>query len=184
MPEQSTTEPEASLPTAPVSPNILKDRRQRSKDVSSRSKKSFRTREDVQYLRNKLSERTLARSQSNATNEAEAMKDAQRKAEIATTPRQKTKRAPSPETLANPKSCSFGLDPAYFGYDSSEEEEEPVTSPSKQPNKVCRTDGDLGANRFHISHLLDCNSEEDKKMAGEMEAYFTPTEHKNLGLRV
>ena len=100
VPEQSPTD---SLPAAPVSPNVIKDKRQCSNDVSSRPKKSFWAREDVQYLRTKQLERTLARAQANVTKEAEALKGAQRKAEIATTPGQKRKHAPSPETIPNPK---------------------------------------------------------------------------------
>ncbi len=181
--EQSPTEPEASLLAAPVSPIFTKDRRQRSKDLSSRSKKSFRTREDVQSLRTKILARTLARAQANATKEAEALKDAQRKADTGTTPGQKRKRSHIPETISSTKDYSFGLDLDYFGCDSSDEGEEPVIRPSKQPTKVRRTDGRLGAKRFHISQLLDSNSEEDEQMAGEMETYFTPPEDKNLGLQ-
>ena len=180
VPEQS---PKGSLPAAPVSPNVIKDRRQRSKDVASRSKKSFRTRDDVQYLRTKQLQRTLTRAQANATKEAEALKDAQRKAEIATTPGQKRKRALSPETIPNPKGCSFGLDLDYFGYDSSDEDGEPVITPSKPPNKVRCRDGGFGAKPFHISQLLESISEEDKQMSAEMEAYFNPAEDNNLGLQ-
>ncbi len=142
VPEQSP----ASLRTAPVSPNAIKDRRRRSKDLSSRSKKSFRTREHVQSVRTKHVERAAARAQVKAAKEeedrkAKALKEGQRKSEMATNPGQKRKRVPSPDTIPNPKGCSFGLDLDYFGYDSSDEDEEPVITPSKQPNKVRRTSG-------------------------------------------
>ncbi len=144
VPEQSPTEPKTSLSAAPVSPTVKKDRPHRSTNSSSRSKKSFRTKEDVQSLRAKHEARVSARAQVKAAKEedrkakeAEALKEAQRKAEMATTPGQKRKRV-SPDTIPNPKGCSFGMDLDYFGYDSSDEDEEPVT-PSKQPNKIRRT---------------------------------------------
>ncbi len=43
--EQSPTESKASLPAAPVSLNVKNARRHRSKNLSSRPKKSFRTKE-------------------------------------------------------------------------------------------------------------------------------------------
>ena len=149
VPEQPQTEPKVSLPAVPVSPNVMKDRRHRSKNLSSRSKKSFRTKDDVQISRTKQAERASIRAQVKAAKEvefriakdAEALKEAQQKAEMATTPGQKRKRVPSPDTIPNPKGCSYGMDLDYFGYDSSDEDEEPITTPSKQPNKIRRTGG-------------------------------------------
>ncbi len=148
LPEQSQTKP---LPAAPVNPNVIKDRGRRFKNLSSRSKKPFRIMEDVQYSRTKRSERASARAQARAqaakededrkAKEVETLKEAQRKAEMATAPGQKRKRASSPDSIPNPKGCSYGMDLEYFGWDSSDEDEEPVIIPPEQPNKVRRTSG-------------------------------------------
>ncbi len=152
VPEQST----ASLCVARISPNAIKSRCQRSTKLSSRSKKSFRTREDVQSERTKRAKRATARAQVKAAKEekgrkAEALEEAQRKSEMATNPGRKRKQAPSPDTIPNPKDCEFGLDLDYFGYDGSEEDEEPIITPSKQPNKVLRTSGPKLENESMIS---------------------------------
>ncbi len=90
----------------------------------------------------------MARAQAKATKEeenrkaeeAESLKEAQGKAQMATTPGQKRKRVPSPDTIPNPKRCRYGMDLDYFGCTSSDEDEEPGIL-SKQPNKVCYTSG-------------------------------------------
>ncbi len=65
------------------------------------------------------------------------------------------------------------MDLDYFGYDISDEDEEPIITPSKQPDKVPRTNGDLRANRSDSSQHLDSMlSEEVKQTSAEMEAFL------------
>ena len=114
--------------------------------MSPRFKKSFRPRKNIHYLHTNRAERAAARAQVKAAEEEEdqkvkALKEAQRKAEMVTTPGQKRKRVPFPDAISNPKGCSFGLVLDNFGCDSSDEDDGLVTTPSKQPNKVRRTGG-------------------------------------------
>lgn len=64
------------------------------------------------------------------------------------------------------------MDLDYFGIDGSDEEEEPVTTPSQQPSKVRRTDGHLGDNCSDISHLYSISISEEEKTSAEMEAFL------------
>lgn len=65
--------------------------------------------------------------------------DARRKAEMATTPGTKRKRLPSPDTIPNPRGSSYGMDLDYFGYDSSDEDDEMDNTPTKpRPSKSRR----------------------------------------------
>lgn len=70
--------------------------------------------------------------------EAQAREDFRREAEMASTPGTKRKRLPSPDTIPNPRGCSYGMDLDYFGYDSSDEDEIDDTPTKPRPAKSRR----------------------------------------------
>lgn len=58
------------------------------------------------------------------------------------TPGRKRKRMPSPDSIPNPVGSSYGMDLDYFGFSSSDEEDEMMVTPSKpRPSKHRRLHG-------------------------------------------
>ncbi len=91
---------------------------------------------------------------------------------MATTSGQKRKRLPSSDTTPNLKGRSFGMDLDYFGYDSSNEGEEPLIIPSKPPNKICRTSGPELENAPTISQATVFAKEDREKKEGEEQGWW------------
>lgn len=113
-----------------------------------RDKKLHKSNEDVVRERNMREERRFMLEQtqivmeedSRRAREATERQEIRRLGEMASTPGGKRKRQPSPETIPNPPGGGYGLDYAYFPYDSSDEEDNHTSPIEEPPNKSRRLD--------------------------------------------
>ncbi|MCJ1261178.1 hypothetical protein MMC22_001042 [Lobaria immixta] len=112
-------------------------RKHREHQQNTSQKKAKRTRNRPQSEGRKQAEQSSLRTQSHSK-EAQAQEDFRREAEMASTPGTKRKRLPSPDTIPNPRGCSYGMDLDYFGYDSSDEDEVDNTPTKPRPAKSRR----------------------------------------------
>ena len=83
-------------------------------------RKTFKPRREMKEQAAKAAMKSAMRTQADETAGREEIRE---KAEKATKPGQKRKRAPSPDSIPNPPGCSYGMDLDYFGYYSSSDEE-------------------------------------------------------------
>lgn len=110
-------------------------RKNREHGQTTSTKKVNRDKNQVQSDRPKQGERGSHPHRKRA----QAREDLRREAEMATTPGTKRKRLPSPDTIPNPRGCSYGIDLDYFGYYSSDEGDEIGNTPVKpRPSKSRR----------------------------------------------
>ena len=116
--------PQLHKPSAKVA---LKTKRQVLDDRKRRAERNF-MREQAAFVK---------ADDARKAQEAKEREEKRRQAEKAATPGGKRKRLPSPDTIPNPKGCSYGMDLNYF-YVSSSDEEEELTPTKKPPYKKSR----------------------------------------------
>ncbi|KAL8664319.1 MAG: hypothetical protein Q9202_003134 [Teloschistes flavicans] len=119
---------------------------QRLRDSQQSSKKPFRNKENIAELQKLRAEKERMRAEwakleeeCRITELARKDVEAAHRAAYAAQTTGCKRPAISPQVIPNPPGVSYGLDPAYFDYSSSEDEEE--SSPSMPPFKVRRTQG-------------------------------------------
>lgn len=112
-------------------------RKHREHPQNKSPKKGNRARNRAQSDGRRQIEHGSLRSQAHSK-EARAREDFRREAEMATTPGTKRKRLPSPDTIPNPRGCSYGMDLDYFEYVSSDEDEIVDTPTKPRPAKSRR----------------------------------------------
>ncbi|KAL9583331.1 MAG: hypothetical protein Q9212_002763 [Teloschistes hypoglaucus] len=135
------TEPRHQDQHIPVNAEAPSNFAERLHDSQKSSKKAFRNKENIAELQKLRAEKERmkaewAQLQEECRVTELARKDveaAHRAAYAAQTPGTK-RRAISPEVIPNPPGVSYGMDLAYFGYSSSEEEEQPT--PSRKTRKM------------------------------------------------
>ncbi|KAL8712643.1 MAG: hypothetical protein Q9220_003174 [cf. Caloplaca sp. 1 TL-2023] len=120
---------------------------QRLRDSQAASQRSFRSREKIDEIKKLKAEKerisaewaALEEERRVTEKEKQDVEDAHRAAYAAQKTGTKRRIRASPRVIPNPKGVSYGLDPAYFDSDGSEDETE--TSPSRTPpRKIRRTE--------------------------------------------
>ncbi|KAI4201290.1 MAG: hypothetical protein LQ350_003328 [Teloschistes chrysophthalmus] len=124
---------------------------ERVRDSQKSSKKAFRNKENIAELKKLRAEKERIKvewaqlqEECRITELARQDVEAAHRAAYAAQTTGTKRRAISPEVIPNPPGVSYGMDLAYFGFSSSEEDEEP--NPSRKtckmpPFKVRRTHG-------------------------------------------
>lgn len=140
-----TAEPSTVQFTA--EPSTANPKKPRTRPKQSSSSGRFRSKGEMTKARNRKLERDFMQEQAKIVIEEDerkakdlqAQNELRQQAVTATTPGAKRKRVPSPDVIPNPPGTSYGMDLAYFGYDSSEEDESEIdTTPSKRLTKSRR----------------------------------------------
>lgn len=133
----SLTDPKPNNQSAVTAPTTAIDTKSQEQRERRARRQRRKDREQRQPPSPKRGSRTGNRVQSHSKG-AQAREDFRREAEMATTPGTKRKRLPSPETIPNPRGCSYGMDLDYFGFDSSDEGDVENTPTKPRPSKSRR----------------------------------------------